>query len=88
MNYVRADEIFPFELLNEMQKYITDGLIYIPKPKKKYRRWGEASGEKQRLERRNNEIKDSYKQSKVSLDHLSVKYGLSVETIKNIVYRK
>ena len=88
MKYVRADEIFPSELLCEMQKYITDGLIYIPKPKQSRKRWGEASGERQRLECRNKEIKESYKKAKVSLDTLAAKHGLSVETVKNIVYRK
>ena len=88
MTYVRADKIFPSELLLEMQKYVTDGLIYVPKPKANHRRWGEASGEKQRLEYRNNEIKAAYKKAKISFDALADKYGLAVETVKKIVYRK
>ena len=88
MTYVRADKIFPSELLLEMQKYVTDGLIYVPKPTPTHRRWGEASGERQRLEYRNNEIKAAYKKARVSFDALAEKYGLSVETVKQIVYRK
>jgi len=36
MRYVRADEIFPSELLSEIQRYIADGLVYIPKSKEKH----------------------------------------------------
>ena len=88
MTYVRADKVFPSELLLEMQKYVTDGLIYVPKPAAKHKRWGEASGERQRLEYRNNEIKTAYKKARISFDALADMYGLSVETVKKIVYRK
>ncbi|WFA86519.1 hypothetical protein MHI48_18055 [Paenibacillus sp. FSL H7-0942] len=33
MRYVNADIIFPEELLNEIQKYINGGLVYVPKSK-------------------------------------------------------
>lgn len=88
MKYVRADDIFPLELLSMIQSYITDGLVYIPKPKEKHKRWGEASGEKNRLESRNNEIRDLFKKTQTSIETLAIEYGLSIETIKNIVYRK
>lgn len=44
MNYLRADLILPEELLYEIQKYVQDGLIYIPKPKNLHKKWGEVSG--------------------------------------------
>ena len=88
MKYVRADSVFPQELIDEMQKYISGGLVYIPKPKENRMRWGEASGEKKRLETRNNEIRDSFSKSQKSIECLADEYNLAVETIKNIVYRK
>ena len=88
MKYTRADEIFPSELLNELQAYITDGLVYFPAPKEKHKRWGEVSGEKERIKNRNNEIKDLYKKTQMSVEALAGQYNLSVETIKNIIYRK
>lgn len=88
MKYVRADVIFPPEILSVIQGYITDGLVYIPKPKDKHMRWGDLSGEKKRLENRNNEIRDLFKKTQTSLEALATEYSLSVETIKNIVYRK
>ena len=88
MKYVRADSIFPSELLLEMQKYISDGLVYIPKSKSIRKKWGELSGEKMRLDARNSEIKAQFKDSQRSLEALASEYHLSVETIKNIVYRR
>lgn len=88
MKYVRADSIFPLELLVEMQKYISDGLVYIPKPKSVRKKWGELSGEKNRIEARNREIKAQFRDSNRSIEALAGEYHLSVETIKNIVYRR
>ena len=88
MKYVRADSIFPQELLDEMQKYISDGLVYIPKLRKNHMQWGEASGEKKRLESRNNEIRYLFSKAQKSVEKLADEYNLAVETIKNIVYRK
>ena len=88
MRYVRADEVFPSELLKEINVYITDGLVYFPTAKEKRLSWGEASGEKERIESRNREIKDLFKKAQVNVEALAVRYNLSVETIKNIVYRK
>ncbi|MCL2593679.1 MAG: CD3324 family protein [Defluviitaleaceae bacterium] len=88
MKYIRADEILPHALLNEIQSYVENGLIYIPKAKEKHMRWGEASGEKKRLEARNLEIRHLYKSCGISLNTLSSQFGLSEGTIKNIVYRK
>jgi Mor family transcriptional regulator len=88
MKYVRADRVFPPELLSEIQKYLKEGIVYFPKPKESHRGWGEASGEKNRLDHRNSEIKDLFRNSGLSHEELAARYHLSVETIKNIVYRK
>ena len=87
MKYVRADVVFPSELLNEVQKYMPSGLVYIPKAGNNRKRWGEASGERTRLENRNKEIKSLFKESVKSIEALASEYHLSVETVKNIVYR-
>jgi len=88
MKYVRADSIFPREFLDEMKKYIPDGLVYIPKSKESRIRWGESSGEKQRLENRNREIRDAFRKSQKSIESIAIEYSLTIETVKNIVYGK
>ena len=87
MKYVRADAVFPSELLKEVQKYMPSGLVYIPKAGNNHKRWGEASGERKRLESRNKEIRALFKESAKSIEALAREYHLSVETVKNIVYR-
>ena len=88
MKYVRADAVFPVELLNEVQKYMPNGLVYIPKAQNSRKGWGTISGERKRLERRNKEMKALFRESAKSIEALADEYHLSVETVKNIVYRR
>lgn len=87
MKYFRADSVFPHELLNEIQKYVQDGLVYIPKPKESHSKWGENTGIKKTIEERNTEIRSKFKDS-VCIESLSTEFHLAVETIKKIVYKK
>ncbi|BCK01138.1 CD3324 family protein [Anaerocolumna chitinilytica] len=87
MSYLRADLIFPDELLAEIQKYVQDGLVYIPKPKKLHKKWGENSGCREVIEQRNLQIKMKF-QNRHCMEELADEYGLSVDTVKRIVYKK
>lgn len=87
MKYVNADSIFPGELLNEIQKYINDGLVYIPKPKNLHKRWGENSGSRKELNLRNDEIRQKFLEGD-TIDQLSNRFCLSSDSIKKIVYSK
>lgn len=87
MSYLRADLIFPDELLAEIQKYVQDGLIYVPKPKILHKRWGENSGSRETIKQRNIEIKMKF-QNAHGIEELAGEYGLSVDTVKRIVYKR
>ncbi|MFC7686027.1 CD3324 family protein [Ureibacillus sp. GCM10028918] len=87
MRYVNAHEVLPEELLMEIQKYVQGDLIYIPKTQKERIQWGALSGERQRLQKRNEQIKRHY-QNGVTLGQLAEQYHLSIETIKKIIYKK
>lgn len=87
MRYVNANDILPKELLDEIQKYVRGDLIYIPKPEKERVQWGVHTGERLRLQKRNEQIKMLFKQGK-SLQSLAETFHLSIETIKKIVYKK
>ena len=87
MRYVNAHEVLPEELLMEIQKYVQGDLIYIPKPEKERIQWGVLSGERQRLQKRNEQIKKQF-QNGLALQALAEQYHLSIETIKKIIYRK
>ena len=87
MKYNRADLIFPDELLAEIQKYVQDGLVYIPKSRENHLKWGECSGAKSVISARNEEIRRKFRQA-YTIGQLADEYALAVETIKKIVYKK
>jgi hypothetical protein len=87
MKYVKAEAILPENLLKEIQRYVQGETIYIPKPKKAYRKWGTHSGTRALIDERNACIQDAFKNGK-TIDQLAFDYHLSCETIKKIVYRK
>jgi len=87
MKYINADSIFPEELLKEIQKYVNGGMIYVPKSKEFYKKWGENSGSRNYLNGRNHEIRQKFAFG-VTIDQLSEQYFLSRDSIKKIVYSK
>jgi hypothetical protein len=87
MKYVNADTIFPKELLQEIQKYVDGGMIYIPKPEGIHVKWGEKSGSRKYLKSRNIEICLRFAVG-ATLDQLADEYCLSKDSIKKIVYSK
>jgi len=87
MKYQNADSVFPAALLTEIQKYIQDGIIYIPKAKNSYKKWGENTGSRKYIAERNEIIRDKFKTTN-SIDTLAAEYSLAVVTIKKIVYSK
>lgn len=86
MKYLKANTVLPEELVMEIQKYVQGETIYIPKAAAT-RKWGSKSGSRRFYESRNSSIRTAYKQGK-NIQDLAVKYCLSMETIKKIVYAK
>ncbi|MFI3604652.1 CD3324 family protein [Vagococcus fluvialis] len=85
MEYKKAEEILPKELLKEIQNYIQGATLYIPK--ETHHEWGEKSGIKDKLHKRNQLIKEKFQQGN-SIQSLANDFYLSEETIKKIVYKK
>ena len=72
MKYVNAHTILPKDLVEELQKYIQAGYIYIPAAGKK-KRWGEHSGYRTELQLRNEGIRQRYV-SGCTIEELSTQY--------------
>ena len=87
MKYQNADTVFPAALLAEIQKYVQDGMIYIPIAKEHRKKWGENTQSKKSILIRNNEIKAAFRRGS-AINELSEQYFLSLESIKKIVYSK
>ncbi len=87
MKYRNANEILPVMLVEELQKYVQAGYIYIPAKTEQHKSWGELSGYQKELDDRNKKIISDYKQG-MSVENLADFYHLSVYAIRKIIYQK
>lgn len=83
MKYIKASEILPDHLMNEIQKYVDGGLVYFPKRSER-RPWGSNNGTKEALKARNLEIQTLYGQGE-TLVALSKRFCLSEESVRKIL---
>ena len=86
MKYENARDVLPASLLEEVQKYAEGKVIYIPK-REKTKSWGEASGYREKLNKRNALICSRYAAGTGVLE-LAEEFYLSPESVKKIVYGK
>ncbi len=86
MSYKNAAEVLPPHLLEEVQKHIDGGLIYIPKASNRVS-WGQLTGSKEAIRKRNKDIIKLF-QNGTSINAISEEYYLSQETVRKIVYGK
>lgn len=84
MKYKNAAEVLPAGLLWELQCYSGGDILYIPKAGTKAG-WGAKSGSKDYYQERNQMIRALHRDGK-SAGELAQQYGLSVSTIKRILY--
>lgn len=87
MKYINANAILPDMLVEELQKYVQAGYIYIPAKDEQHKSWGELSGYRKELAKRNAIIIMEYKNG-VSVAELADRYFLSVSAIRKIIYKK
>lgn len=87
MKYINATTILPELLIAELQKYVQAGYIYIPAKDEQRKSWGELSGYRRELEKRNEEIIAKYEQG-TSMEELADYYCLSIYAIRKIIYQR
>lgn len=87
MKYRNASDIFPDELLKEIQKYASGETIYVPSLETDKKQWGTKTGAKVFYEQRNKEIRYRYFHMKHTVSRLAEEYKLSEETIRKIIYK-
>lgn len=87
MKYINANAILPKELVKELQEYLQAGYIYIPAKEEQRKSWGELSGYREELVKRNRAIISEY-QNGLSIEKLAKRYHLSVYAIRKIIYEK
>lgn len=87
MKYINANTILPNALVEELQKYVQGGYIYIPAKNEQHKSWGELSGCREELSKRNAIIIAEYYNG-TSVEELADQYYLSVSAIRKIIYKK
>lgn len=84
MGYIKASDVLPGELVSEIQKYVDGQMLYVPRKCMEHSGWGEKSGKKEELEKRDRQIFDGYASGKAMRD-LAAEYYLSEKSIQRIV---
>ena len=87
MNYRNAQDIFPENLLKQIQRYVSGETIYIPAKNEK-KAWGESSGYRAYLAKRNQSMKEDFADG-LTIEQLTEKYCDSKQSgvsCKNVVF--
>ncbi|MPN20922.1 hypothetical protein SDC9_168301 [bioreactor metagenome] len=84
MKYSNAQNILPDEIIKIIQEYVNGEYLYIPRKDGEQKTWGEKNGTRDKLNMRNAEIYDKYKNGTTVLD-LSEEYYLSDKSIRRII---
>ncbi|MGE6540834.1 CD3324 family protein [Bacillus luti] len=77
-DYLKATAILPKKLILEIQKYVQEETIYIPKSKTSHQRRGTHSGTRKLIDERNASINGR------TINQIADEYHLSIETIKKL----
>lgn len=86
MNYENAKDLLPDDILRQVQYYAAGKLLYVP-IKEEGKSWGEVSGYRQKLMKRNRMICNKYANG-MTISELADEYFLSLDSIKKILYCK
>ncbi len=84
MDYIRAAEILPQELIEQLQQYVDGALIYIPKKEEDKKIWGERTATRRELARRNARIYEEFMEER-TVKELAEEYFLAEKSIQRII---
>lgn len=84
MDYIRAADILPQELIEQLQEYVDGAMLYIPKKEEEKRAWGEQTATKASLAKRNSRIYTEFLEGK-SVQILAEEYFLAKKSIQRII---
>ncbi|AUN13340.1 homeodomain-like protein [[Clostridium] sordellii] len=84
MKYEKAQDILPQYIVNLIQEYIDGGYLYIPRKNENKKSWGEISGTKSNLRKRNKKIFIDYEKG-MKIKDIAKKYYLSESSIRKII---
>lgn len=86
MEYVKAQNVLPHRLLEEIQKYAAGTYLYVPQKKGLRKSWGERKNSREWYSERNRRIYGHY-QAGFSVSEISEEFFLSEKSIYRIILR-
>jgi len=87
LGYVKANDVLPAEIIEQIQDYIEGETIYIPKRPDHKKCWGEDTDTKEVLAGRNHNIYNDYCHG-LSVKALADKYFLAERSVKRIIMKE
>ena len=84
MTYNSANSVLPDELIEQIQRYVDGGYLYIPRKRSNQKAWGENNGTRTMLRKRNQYILDCYLTG-ISVSKLAKEHFLSEKSIYRII---
>lgn len=84
MGYIKAEEILPIEIIEQIQQYVDGTNIYIPRKQENRQVWGAKTSYRDDLQNRNQSIYKEYL-SGSKIDELAKSYYLSEKSIQRII---
>ena len=84
MKYKKAQDVLPQYMIEDLQKYIEGGYLYIPKKEENKKSWVENTSTKDELNKRNKEIAKKHKNGK-TIEELADEYYLTGYSIRRII---
>lgn len=87
MKYLNAASVLPEDLIERLQDFVQGEYLYIPAKKKSHRNWGERSGSREEIDKRNEKIRKAY-EAGTPAEELADAFFLSVYAIRKIIYAK
>ena len=84
MEYIRAADILPQELIKQLQQYVDGAMLYVPKKIEEKKAWGEQTTTKASLAKRNARIYMEFMNGK-SVQILADEYFLAKKSIQRII---
>lgn len=84
MGYVKAEDVLPPEMIEQLQQYVDGKILYIPKREAKKSAWGKGTTTKAELAKRNAEIYEKFLRGS-SVAELAQEYFLVEKSIQRII---
>lgn len=86
MNYKKAEDVLPQEVIELIQKYVDGQCIYIHRIENKRKSWGSDTDIRRELSERNRKIYYDFL-SGMMVSELAARYFLSIKSIQRIVLK-